>query len=1077
MARLAALDLLAVALLSLAGTVSATENETDTTNELYDPSLYGALEYRLIGPYRGGRVTAVTGVPKSPFTFYMGTTGGGVWETRDAGETWKNISDGFLGVASIGAIDVSLSDPNIIYVGTGSACPRGNISVGDGVYKSTDAGKTWTHVGLREAGQIGRVRIHPDNPDLVYVAALGHIFGTNAERGVFRSKDGGKSWEKVLFVSERTGAIDLSMNPKNPRQIYAAMWRAERKPWTLIDGAEEGGLYKTSDGGDEWEKLAGGLPEGLIGRIGVSMSPANPNRVWALVTARDNEGGVHRSDDAGETWKQISKDRKLQTRGWYYSHIYAHPRDENTVYVMNGGYYKSIDGGKAFSSIRVPHGDNHDMWINPEHPKIMVQANDGGANVSLDEARSWSTQFNQPTAEFYRVTVDNRFPYRVYGAQQDNSTISVPSRSAGGVTPQQYWYDVAGGESGHIAVSSEDPDLSYAGNYIGRIDRYDRRTGQERNVIIYPQLADGVPARDLEYRFPWNAPIVFSAHEPEVLYHTSNYVHRTRDRGMSWETISGDLTRNDPEKQELPGGPLQHDDSGVEVYDTIFAFAESPHTPGVLWAGTDDGLVHISRDNGEEWTNITPEEMPEWGTVNTLEVSPHQAGRVFIAVYKYRWDDFSPYVFRTDDYGASWKLLTDGRNGIPDHHPVRVVREDPDRKGLLYAGTEYGMFVSFDDGLHWQSLQLNLPVTQVADMKVHEKDLVVATHGRSFWILDDLTPLHEISDEVANAENHLFQPRAPHRVRTGGFRGSRAPDAAPAGAIIHYYLAEKPEEELKLEILDSDGNLIRTHTNEGKEDDVPTEGNGDRRDRDQKDKPAPAEEGMNRFVWDLKYAGPDIVKDSVMSLGYTGGAYAAPGKYQVRLSIGDWSHMESFDVLKDPRLEDVTQEDLDKNFELVIAIRDRIGEIHDGIRTIRSVRKQLEEVAQRAEEAGYQGNFSEASESIREKLTAIEEELIQTKNEVSQDPLNFPPKIDNQFVYLYGHVNSAYGLPTEGSYQRFEDLNNELAPHIDALRRLLDTEVKEFNKSLREQGVPRVIPPKGDAIGPSARERFSSRKL
>ena len=1061
MLRPSALPFLAFAVLLIGPSSTASESETDATNVVYDPSLYEALEYRLIGPYRGGRVTAVAGVPMRPFTFYMGTTGGGVWETHDAGETWENISDDFLEVASIGAIDVSLSDPNVIYVGTGSACPRGNISVGDGVYKSTDAGKTWTHVGLREAGQIGRVRIHPSNPDLVYVAALGHIFGPNPERGVFRTKDGGKSWEKVLFISEETGAVDLSMNPANPRQIYAAMWRAERKPWTLIDGAEEGGLYKTTDGGDEWEKLNGGLPAGLIGRIGVSVSLENPNRVWALVTARDGEGGVYRSDDDGDTWKQINKDRRLQVRGWYYSHIYAHPRDENTVYIMNGGYYKSIGGGKTFTSIRVPHGDNHDMWINPEQPKIMIQANDGGANVSLDDAKSWSTQLNQPTAEFYRVTVDDRFPYRVYGAQQDNSTISVPSRNPGGVTPKQYWYDVAGGESGHIAVSAEDPDLSYAGNYIGRIDRYDHRTGHRRNVIIYPQLADGVPARDLKYRFQWNAPIVFSPHDPEVLYHTSNYVHRTRDRGMSWETISGDLTRNDPEKQELPGGPLQHDDSGVEVYDTIFAFLESPHTPGVLWAGTDDGLVHISRDNGESWTSITPAAMPEWGTVNTIEVSTHEAGRAFIAVYKYRWDDFSPYIFRTDDHGNSWKLLTNGRNGIPPDHPVRVVREDPDRKGLLYAGTEFGMFVSFDDGQHWQSLQLNLPVVQIADMKVHEKDLVVATHGRSFWILDDLTPLHQITDQVATAPSHLFKPLDAHRVRTGRFRGSRAREATPAGAIIYCYLAEKPEEKaLRLEILDRDGNVIQTHTNRKKEDDATGEGDSNSRPRDRKDEPAPAEEGMNRFVWDLKYPGPDIVKGSVMSLGYTGGAYAAPGMYQVRLSIGDWSHTESFEVLKDPRLEHVTQQDLAKNFELVMAIRDRIGKIHDGIRTIRSVRTQLEEVAKRAEEAGYEGDFSETSKSIGEQLTAIEDELIQTKNEVSQDPLNFPPKIDNQFVYLYGHVNSAYGRPTEGSYRRFEDLNTELAPHMDALRQLLESEVNQFNDSMRDKGVPGVISPK-----------------
>jgi hypothetical protein len=580
-------------------------------------------------------------------------------------------------------------------------------------------------------------------------------------------------------------------------------------------------------------------------------------------------------------------------------------------------------------------------------------------------------------------------------------------------------------------------------------------------VIIYPQLGDGGPAKDLKYRFQWNAPIAFSPHDPEVVYHTSNYVHRTRDGGMSWETISPDLTRNDPTKQELPGGPLQHDDTGVEVYDTIFAFAESPHTPGVLWAGSDDGLVHISRDNGENWTNITPAGMPEWGTVNTLEISPHQAGRAFIAVYKYRWDDLSPYIFRTDDYGASWKLLTDGRNGIPSDHFVRVVREDPDRKGLLYAGTEFGMFVSFDDGQHWQSLQLNLPVTQIADMQVHRKDLVVATHGRSFWILDDLTPLHQITDQVAASKTHLFEPREAYRVRSGRFRAPDAPKAAPQGAVIYYYLAEKPgESELTLEILDRDDKVIRTHSNKKKDDAEQENGEGGFRVRDQKDKPAPAEEGMNRFVWDLKYPGPDLVKGAVMSLGYTGGAFAAPGTYQVRLTTGEWNQTASFRVLKDPRLDDVTQEDLDKNFELVTQIRDRISEIHDGIRTIRSVRKQLEEAAKRAEEAGYEGDFSATSKSIGKRLTAIEDELIQTKSEASQDPLNFPPKIDNQFVYVYGHVNSAYGRPTQGSYQRFEDLNAELAPHMEELRRLLDTEVNQFNDSMRDKGVPGVIAPK-----------------
>jgi len=827
----------------------ADEGAVGGTDEAVDPALFSALRYRSIGPYRGGRSTAVAGIAAQPDTFYMGTTGGGVWKTTDAGLTWGNVSDGFFDVASIGAVDVADSDPNVVYVGTGSACIRGNVSIGRGVYKSLDAGKSWTFVGLRDAGQIGRILVHPDDPDLVYLAVLGNPFGASETRGVFRSQDGGETWEKILYVSDTTGAVELSMNPSNPREMYAAFWRAERKPWTVIDASEDGGIYKTTDGGDTWNKLEGGLPQGLTGRIGVSVSPANPERVYALVSAADPEGGVYRSDDGGDSWRRINRDRNLRTRHWYYSHIIADPVDENTVYVLNASMYRSIDAGDSFQSIRVGHGDTHDLWIDPHDPERMILGDDGGAEISGNGGSSWSPLSNQPTAEIYRVTVDNQFPYRVYGAQQDNSTLSVASQGRGA---QQDWYTVGGCESGHIAVDPRDPNIAYAGCYIGMITRYDHTTGGRRDIDVYPVLVDGVAPRDLEYRFQWNAPILISPHDPDALYHTSQVVHLSRDGGQSWETISPDLTTDDPEKQGLPGGPLQHDHTSVEVYNTIFAFVESPHSAGELWAGSDDGLIHLSRDGGATWADVTPPQMPVEGTVNTLDISPHRAGRVIATVYNYRMNDFAPYVFQTDDYGASWEMLTDGGNGIPADTPVRVVREDPDREGLLYAGTEFGMFISFDDGAHWQPFQLNLPVTPVTDLRVHEQDLVVATQGRSFWILDDLTPLHEITDDVAAAPAHLFSPRAAIR---GDGRGARQ-------AVIHYYLADEPEGPVSLEILDAAGNVIRTFT--GRAGSAAGAGGGSPGGRGGGrggfggGSRLLVSAGMNRFTWNLQYRGPNL---------------------------------------------------------------------------------------------------------------------------------------------------------------------------------------------------------------------------
>ncbi|MGB5160692.1 MAG: glycosyl hydrolase [Thermoanaerobaculia bacterium] len=1030
--------------------LAAEENDSNT---VFDPALYSAMKYRLVGPFRGGRVTTVAGVQGQPYTFYFGSTGGGVWKTTSAGEAWENISDGFFGVGSIGAIAVAPSDPNVVYAGTGSACPRGNISTGDGIYRSTDAGKSWQHVGLGDTGQIGRIVVHPQDPDLVYVAALGHIFGPNEERGVFRSADGGQTWEKVLYVSDQAGAVDLTMNPDNPRHLFAAIWRAERKPWTMIDGSEESGLYRTTDGGQSWDLLTeaaaeNGLPSGVLGRIGVAISPARSERVWALVTAVGDSSGLYRSEDGGDSWRQTSGDHRLTTRGWYYTHVHGDPADPDTVFVNNVHFLKSIDGGQNFEKRPVPHGDNHDLWINPNDTEIMIQANDGGANVTLDGGETWSSQHNQPTAEFYRVMVDSQFPYRLYGAQQDNSTISVPSWAPNVLTPEESWFDVGGGESGHIAVHPDDPNIVYAGTYIGRIDRYDRRVGFGRNVVIYPQMQDGTAPRDLKYRFQWNAPIRFSPHDPEVIYHTSNYVHSSRDGGMSWQTISPDLTRNDAEKQGLPGGPVQHDHTGVEVFNTIFAFEESPLVAGELWAGSDDGLVYLSKDAGATWDDVTPSRMTPDSTVNAIALSPHQTGRAFLAVHRYRMDDFRPSLWRTDDHGSNWKLLTNGSNGIPDDHPTRAIVEDPDRRGLLFAGTEFGLFVSFDDGAHWQTLQLNLPVTPITDLRVHNQDLVVATQGRSFWILDDLTPLHQLHEGITDAAVHLFKPRDSYRIAgLASFRGSRTPQQPDSGATLLFWLEEEPAEPVTLEILSSDGKVLRTFDSEEDEEQI----------RKHDEPVLPSTQGMNRFVWDLKRSGPELLDKALFSLAYTGAYYVLPGTYTARLKVGDTELTQPLQVLKDPRLTWVSDEDLRAQTALIEEIAATLENVHNSIGQLRSVRDQIRAMTERATKAGYGGEWEQQGEQIAERLTSIEEELIQTQAQTNQDLLNYPPRLDDQLAYLYSHVYQAYGRPTEGSYQRLEDLRQQLEPHLESLREVLESDLVEFDEALRETGIPPVI--------------------
>ncbi len=1072
-------------------------------NETVHPALLETFEYRMVGPFRGGRSTAVSGFSATPHEYVMGTTGGGVWLTTDAGETWENVADDALTAGSVGAVEVAPGDPNVIYVGTGSAGVRGNVSIGRGVWRSTDRGRSWSFAGLPDAGQIAKIQVDPRDPDVAFAAVLGNAFAKSDERGVYRTRDGGATWDHVLFVADSVGAVDVVMNPRNPRELYAGMWRAERKPWTLIDASRDGGVWKTMDGGDTWTRLTdpsvdNGLPSSTtFGRIGLAISPADPLRVWALISAPDPHGGIWRTDDGGESWRKVTRDRRFRQRHWYYSHLEADPLDRNTVYVLNTGMYRSIDGGEDWERISVPHGDVHDLWIHPDDSEAMIVANDGGAQASINGGTSWSTMHNQPTAEFYRLEVDNQFPYRLYGAQQDNSTISVSSRVSRVLSPEADWLNAGGAESGHISVHPH-PDSSHivwAGNYIGQIDRSNLRTGERRNMILYPQMGDGVAPRDARYRFQWNAPILISRHDPGVVYHTSQHVHRTTNNGMSWETISPDLTTDNEEQQGLPGGPLQVDHTGVEVYNTVFVLSESPHDGAELWAGTDDGRVHVTRNAGGSWTEVTPDDMPAEGTVNSIDLSASTPGRAVMAVFKYRDGDFRPYVFRTTDWGERWALLTNGSNGIPEDHPVRVVREDPDREGLLYAGTEFGMFVSFDDGRNWQSLQQNLPRTPITDLRVHHDDLVVATQGRSFWILDDVTPLHAMADDVRAEAVRVFDPR-PTTLARFGSGGDRAPESAPNGVVLNYWIGAEAGTEVEIEVVDPNGTVIRDFEGEvaaepgteaDSEDD--SEGDdedgseGDDEDADEDEEGAGADEededgdepedplleeedltvtqGMNRFVWDLRAPGPDVIESARFSLAYTGGAWVPPGNYTIRVEVGDEEHEVVARVDPNPRVTSVTAADLQAQYALTIRIRDRLSEVHDAIREARSIREQTGGFVDRAED----GEYAETSvdtlralaETMDEALTDIEEALIQTQSESGQDPINFPPMLDDQLAYLYSHVTGSYGRPTDGAQERFGDLIDETQPLLDRLEVLVGTQVPAFNRALAEAGIGAVV--------------------
>jgi photosystem II stability/assembly factor-like uncharacterized protein len=960
----------------------------------FDPALLGGMRYRMIGPSRGGRVTTVAGVPGQPHTFYMGTTGGGVWKTTDAGQSWLNVSDGYITEGSMGALDVAPSRPEVVWAGTGSEGLRSNVSTGRGVYRSTDAGKTWAHVGLREAGQIGAVRIHPTDPNRVYVAAVGNAFRPNRERGVYRTRDGGKTWEKVLFVSDSTGAVDLEFQPGNPEVVYASMWRAERKPWTIISGAREGGIYRSTDGGDTWKKLGGGLPTGLFGKSNVAVSPADPRRVYALVEAKPG-GGLYRSEDAGESWTRVSDMPQLITRPFYYTNITVDPTDADVVYVGTEGFYKSTDGGKSWKTIPTPHGDNHDLWINPRNPEIMVQSNDGGANVTLNGGRTWSTQYNQPTAELYQVYVDHQFPYRVYGAQQDNSTLIVPSlplSSSAPDDPIQTWRQGPGCETGPVIPHPTQPDTVY-GACKGLFSRMSLRTGQERQYWVGAQSLYGLPGKELIYRFQRVSPMEVSPHDPRVIYFGSQYVHRTTDGGVTWERISPDLTWNPPERQQRPSGePITLDVTGEETYSTLYAIRESPLEPGVIWTGANDGPFHVTRDGGKTWRNVTPGGQPAGCRVQNVDPSPHRKGSAYYAVLCYLLGDFRPWLWRTDDYGRSWTKITDG---IPADHPTRVVREDPDREGLLYAGTEFGMFVSLDDGRRWQPLQLNLPHTPVTDLKVHRKDLVLSTQGRSFWILDDLTPLHQWRDGVA-AGAHLFRPREAVRMRYetgfGGVESGRStPDAPrylPPGAVIDYLLPDTSA-AVALEIVDEAGRVVRAFSSEG-------EGEGERVGTPR----LPRNAGLNRFVWDLAHPGPWSASPQRSGRD---GPLAVPGRYTVRLTVGGRSLTEPLVVKMDPRVgaDGVTQAELETQLAHNLRVRALVSEVN-------RLAARLAEAKQGAEGP---------------RLRRLEE----IERRVLAEPVRYGrPGLQTQITYLYRLTTQADQEVGRDAVERYRVLRREL---------------------------------------------------
>ena len=1013
--------------------LSQRRNNSQNNAPTYPEELYSSLDYRLIGPFRGGRSAAVTGVPGEPNLFYFGAAGGGVWKTLDGGRTWDNISDGYFG-GSIGAVEVAKSDPNVIYVGGGEKTLRGNVSSGYGVWKTEDGGKTWASAGLEKSRHVPRLRVHPTDYNTVYAAVLGDIYKPTKERGVYKSTDGGENWKQVLFVNEQAGAVDLTFDPNNPRILYASTWHAQRTPYSLISGGEGSALWKSVDSGETWTEISKneGFPKDTLGIIGVAVSPKNSERVWAIVENKE-KGGLYRSDDGGKTWSVINEERKIRQRAWYYTRVYADTQDEDVVYVLNVNYHKSTDGGKSFKTFNAPHGDHHDLWISPEDSQRMIIGDDGGAQISYDGGETWSTYYNQPTAQFYRVTTDNSFPYRIYVAQQDNSTLRIDHRSDENSIGDGNWEETAGGESAWIAVDPKNDDIVYGGSYDGFLTRVNHDKGTVRGINVWPDNPMGAGAEAMKYRFQWNFPIMFSRHNPKKLYTFSNYVHVTENEGQSWEVLSGDLTRNDPTKLGSSGGPITQDNTSVEYYCTIFAANESPLKEGILWVGSDDGLIHVSKDSGATWDNVTPTNMPDWNMINSIEPSYFDEGTCYVAATRYKLGDFQPYLYKTTDYGKTWIKIT---NGIPAEHFTRVVREDPKKKGLLYAGTESGMYISFNDGASWSPFQMNLPIVPITDLAIKDDNLIVATQGRSLWIIDDLTVLHQLDEGKKNQNTILFKPRESYRTKG---RASKKPSKTAGqnlenGVITHFLLKNYTEKDtVQLTYTNMAGDTLANYNSSAKK----------------KEKKLEVKKGGNTFVWDTRGKGAEKLEGMIFWWASFDGAKAVPGNYKVHLNVNGNNSSETFAILPDPRAESSVAE-MQKQFDFITDINTTIENAHQSIKKIRNVTEQLNAFKEQYKDDDRTKELVEKAKAMKDKLGEVEKALYQTQNRSGQDPLNFPIKLTNKL----GHLNSLVSIddfpPTEQDIAVKNELTAKINTELNIFNEVISSELKEFNTAFNE---------------------------
>ncbi len=1031
-----------------------------TVKSSINDSVFNGLKWRNIGPFRAGRSLAVAGHSDLPLTYYFGATGGGVWKTTDGGNEWKPVSDSVFKSSSVGAITIAPSDKNVVYVGMGEADMRSNISFGDGMYKSVNGGENWTKIGLEKADAIANIEVHPNNADIIFAAAMGNPFHSNPERGVYRSKDGGKTWQLVLSKDDSTGAICVRIDQNNPRVVYATLWQAYRNGHSMSSGGKGSGMYKSVDGGDTWTCLneKPGLPVGLLGKIGVAVSAVNSNRLYALI--ENAKGGLYRSDDAGEHWELINEDKNLWQRPWYYMHLQTDPKNENGLIILNVNAWKSFDGGKNFKKIPVRHGDTHDVWINPKNPDNFIIGDDGGAEVTFNGGEVFS-DLDIPTSQFYHVSVDNDFPYNIYGAQQDNSSIKIASRTDGNYIENDSWYPVAGGEAGYIQADPTNSDITYGGEYDGSLSKYNKKTKQFQDISPYPESNIGAPSNAKKYRFQWTYPIVFSPQNPKRMYVTSQYVHVTEDGGNSFEIISPDLTRNNPKTTGETGGPITKDQTGAEVYATIFTMAESQLEQGVLWTGSDDGMVHISKNNGKNWDNISlpTSQLPDFCLISIIHTSDHAKGKAYLAANKYMYGDRTPYLFKTTDYGKTWTKIT---NGIPSDEYCRVLREDPNKAGLLYAGTERGVYVSFNDGNSWQKLNLNLPITPIRDLQIQkrEKDLVIATHGRAFWILDDITPLYEIMDNAVKSDKHLFKPRSAYRMQGGQGKSTNSGTNAPNGVIVRYYLKNKPTKEIELQFLNEKNDTIISYSSTKDLKGEPAKIAKEFYQDTKKDKPGfvTAKAGMNIFIWDMCYPNVTTVDGTnIMWAGSGEGAKVVPGNYKVRL-IEDKTIIaeQAIEIKKDPRLT-VSDADLKEQFDLHQKINKKIDEAHIAINQIRKIRTQINGYVATIKDSTLVNQMRKITKPILNSIDEIEANLMQPKAKAPQDVLAFPIQLNDKMAGLGSTVSSADTKPTKSAYIVYDDLATKIDSAVAKVKDITENKIKEFNEFVKTQQIPAII--------------------